>query len=165
MSNTYSKRGLTNAVSIVSTANAERYAHERLNIPDLGHCVDPNQLTQDQYMRQAGPYSLTRTQGGSCSALDRENNLYNFMIKENSQRPYIEPALPGASQHDTMGVGRVLHATYKGGLGSGAGGWHRLAMPRSSQGCCDNRPMVSHRSDSASGNRSMSTMSVQPYSG
>ncbi len=160
------KKALTSAAYHIDPKQAERYAHERYNLTDCDQCVDPNQLTFDQYHRQADGYTLTRTQQGNCSALDPLHNLQNWLIRENNvDRTFIHHDLAGGHSYDTQGQGRNLQQSYAGGLENGQGGWYRINMPRDPQGCCDNTPPLHYHTDSCHGNKSLAVANVSHYSG
>lgn len=166
MSHIPSKKSITVAVKQVDTGNAERFAHERFNIPDADHCVNPNLLDFDQYHRQANHNSLTRTQGGSCSIMDPYHNVEQFMIRENNvDRPYIDHDIGGGQMYDTMGKGRQYQQSYSGGAENNQGGWKRINMPRESMyGNYSQAPQYYH-TDSAKGNKNMASMEKSVYQG
>lgn len=163
---TNSKKSLTSAAYHISDGAAIRYAHERYLLTDCDQCVDPNQLTFDQYQRQADPYSLTRTQQGSCSALDPLLHLQNWLVRENNvDRPFIYNDLAGGYMHDTMGVGRQLQQTYTGGMNNNQGGWYRINMPRNPQDNCVLPMVPTYTTDSCRGNKSLAVANVYRFNG
>ena len=163
---TNSKKSLTSAASHIDPLMAQRYAHERYLLTDCDQCVDPNQLTFDAYHRQADPNSLTRTQQGSCSALDPLFNLQNWLIRENNvDRPYIYNDLAGGYMHDTMGVGRQLQQSYTGGANNNQGGWYRINMKSNPQANCNVMPPLQYHTDSCYGNKSLAVANVYRFNG
>ena len=154
MSNIYSRRGTTLASYHIDPLKASNYAHERYNLQDLGHCVDPLTHTFDQYHRQAHPNSLTiNGQGGSCSALHPNHNLQSWLYRENAvDRPYIDHDLQNYG-YDTLGKGRDHQS----------GGWYRVNM--SDDRCCEAPHPYHDHSDSAHGNESLGATHSYQYSG
>lgn len=162
----YTKKSLSTSGYNIDPLLAQRYAHERYLLTDRNQCVDPNQLNFDAYMRQADPFSLTRTQQGTCSALDPLFNIQNWLIRENNvDRPYIEADINGGYMHDTMGVGRQLQQTYTGGTKNNQGGWYRINMPRNSQATCDQNVPIHRTTDSSRGNQALAVANTYRYSG
>lgn len=161
------KKALTSAAYHIDQGQAQRFAFERYNLSDADHCVDPNQLTFDQFHRLASPYSLTRVgQGGSCSALDPHLNLQAWLTRENNlDRPWIYADIAGGYTYDTLGRGRDIQQTYNGGTENNQGGWHRINMPKNHVGECQLQPPSHYHTDSAHGNRSMGPLAVYRYSG
>lgn len=161
------KKALTSAAYHIDQGQAVRFAHERYNLTDAAQCIDPNQLTFDQYHRQASPYSLTRIgQGGSCSALDPNLHLQAFMTRENNlDRPWIHVDAVGGYSYDTMGIGRDSQRTYTGGTENNQGGWWRINMPKNHVGGCQLVAPNYYHTDSAVGNQSMAPLNVFRYSG
>lgn len=140
MSNIYSTKSLQAAAFHIDPGMAERFGFERWSITTQDSCVNPNTLTFDAYQRQAHPYSLTRTQGGSCSAYDPATNLQAWINRENSvDRPYIEADLTSRRRYDTMGAGRDMQASQSG--------WYRVNMQKDTRQCCDTRPAVNFSLD------------------
>jgi len=160
-----SSKSIQNAVAQIDVGNAERYAFERWSIPNAGNCVDPNQLTFDAYHRQAHPDSLTRTQGGSCSALDSAHNLQAWLNREAAvDRPWIPANLAGGYRYDTMGNGRNVQTSYTGGTQDNRGGWYRMAAPAPMQDPPCNRPPVHYTTDPARP-KDLSVISTKVWNG
>jgi len=160
-----SKKALTSAAYHIDPGYAARYAFERYNLTDSDQCVDPNTKTFDQYQRQADPYSLTRTQQGSCSTLDPLFNLQNWLVRENNvDRAFIHHDLSGGYMYDTLGVGRDLQQSFNGGAENGQGGWNRINMPRNSH-TCNVQPEQSYHTDSSRGNKSLAPVNVHRFNG
>ncbi len=67
--------------------------------------------------------------------------------------------------YDTLGLGRTIRQSYKGGSGDGIGGWYRMQMPRESQGDCNMAPPLHPHTDSCVGNKSLASVNTFHYAG
>lgn len=124
-----SSKSIQNSVSLIDVGRANSYHSERYSIIAADMCIPPS-LSHDVYGRQSQPSTLTRTQGGSCSAMDPAHHIQAWLNRENSvDRPVIQANLAGGS-YDTLGYGRNMQ-TSASGTQDNRGGWNRVNMPMS----------------------------------